>query len=263
MKGSIPETCIDPDLECDIDRILNQKNVPVMKIEHQGRTLWLKQPKKTGSRRIHGLSYFVTRLKGLMPVEKKSSAQALRYEVAKLQRLKEKGIPVPDLIGYTDRYFIMADTGCDLRTCLRKKELSQAAAETVFENCVCLLSLIHSKNEFHGGSQIKNYTIKDDRVYAIDFEDSFSEKYRLNDIQFRDLILLLISLPSLGYEVDYRSLIDIYRTRSKNCHVDADARRIAGKLNVIVNILDMDMVYSRVSRDVKNTLRLLKALQRL
>ena len=263
MKNLDPMTTLDQELQKDIDRILTEKNKSVMGVEYKGRHLWLKQSKQTRSKGIQRLGYSVTRLKTLLPVEKKSAQKAMHFEVAKLQRLSQKGLQVPKVIGYNDRYFVMTDTGHDLHTYLKNDKFSLSYIESILEKCVTLLSRIHNAGEYHAGPQIKNYTIKNDRLYAIDFEDSFPGNCSLKDLLFRDLILFLISLSSLGRQVDYKSLVNIYKSLTRNNEIDTYAKKIAGRLNFIVKILETDTIYKQVSQDVRDACHLLKALQNL
>ena len=81
----------------------------------------------------------------------------------------------------------------------------------VFEKIIAALAKLHNLKAFHGSSQIKNFTYEEGQISFIDFEESFTQEVDIEELQFRDLFLFLLSLSRLDREFDYeKTLTQIY-----------------------------------------------------
>lgn len=185
------------ELEISILNEIEKNNNDIIKHNFNNEIVWIKRPRKTASNIFHQMAYNITKIKGLMPVEKKSKEQTLVHEVSKIQRLHKKGIKVPEVLGSNNNVFVLEDTGITIKSYLKNKELNRNIFESKLKETLKVLIEMHLKDEYHAGPQVKNYTIKNGIVYAIDFEDSFDSRFSLTDIQFRDFFLFLFSLTEL------------------------------------------------------------------
>ncbi|MDR2879102.1 MAG: hypothetical protein LBV03_04225, partial [Fusobacteriales bacterium] len=75
------------------------------------------------------------------------------------------------------------------------------------------LSRLHYKNNAHGGSQIRNFTIKNEKISLIDFEEKIPEKY-IDEFKIRDLLVFILSLQKAGFEPDVKNICEIYKEKT-------------------------------------------------
>ena len=249
------------ELENIVEDVIKNNKQDVIQAKFDNNIIWIKRPRESKSNLLHKLSYSITKIKGLMPVESKTKDEALYKEVSKLKRLKEKNINVPKVLACREDLFVLEDTGTTIKSYLKSDSINSETLESTLEKTVKTLSLIHNNNEYHAGPQIKNYTIKNDIISAIDFEDSFNENINLKDIQFRDFFLFLVSLTELNKEVNYKEIINIYQKETNNPTVDKELKDIALKLNFLIKIVENKFLNKLFSKDVINNYNLFKTLQ--
>lgn len=257
------EFYFDKQLESSIYDLIKEKKSKVLKIDHGDSFVWLKRSRATKSNLLLKVMSSICDIKGLMSVESKTKEEALCYEVSKLQYFKRSGIPVPEVIGCNKEFFALENTGRNIRSYLRDENVSNIESENTIEKCLNILSSMHNMGEYHAGSQVKNYTIKDDTVSAIDFEDSFSNSMNINDIQYRDIFLFLVSLTDLKREINYKEIIDIYKSNTNNKTIDQELKKSAWKLNFLTKIIEINAINNRVGNDAIYSYNLIKGLQKL
>ncbi|XOB61116.1 hypothetical protein ACMC56_10920 [Campylobacterota bacterium DY0563] len=251
------------ELEEKILNIIENNKEFILHIEHDNKFYWLKRSSKSDSSLIHKLIYKTTKAKGLMPVVPSEKESVLYHEVTKLQRLKKKNINVPEVVACQKDFLVLEDKGVNLRKYIRHTQLETSKVEELIKKTVNVLAQIHNANEYHAGSQIKNYTLQDDLISAIDFEDKFSNDISLHDIQFRDFFLFLVSLSDLKKELDYKEIINIYKKLTKNETIDKELKVVANKFNFLAKIIETKFIYNKVSKDVINNYKLIRTLQEL
>lgn len=257
------EFYFDKQLESRIQDLLKEKQSKVFKLDHGDSFVWLKKSRATKSNLLLKVVSSVCNIKGLMSVESKTKEEALCYEVSKLQSFKKSGIPVPEVVGCNKEFFVLENTGRNIRSYLRDENVSDIESENTIEKCLNILSSIHNMGDYHAGSQVKNYTIKDDIVTAIDFEDSFSSSININNIQYRDIFLFLVSLADLKREINYKEIIDIYKSNTNNKTIDQELKKAAWKLNFLTKMIEVNAINRRVGNDAIYSYNLIKDLQKL
>ncbi|MFM2479867.1 phosphotransferase [Celerinatantimonas sp. YJH-8] len=233
----------------------NHKKIDQLEIDHE--KVWVKRSESTHSNLFHRLVYRMTKLKILMPVENKTPSESLHFEANKLRFLAQQGIPVPEVIGYDTHFLYLSDSGTDLRDYLKQTVLTQGEKEIIITKALKVLCAIHNNGCYHAGAQIKNYTIQDDQVSAIDFEDSFSDKYRLEDIQFRDFFLFLFSLASFNNNIIYQEVIELYRSLTGNSDTRDRLKNMARKTTPLLKSIDFISARSYLGHDVMSVCALL------
>ena len=263
MHGRNAQFYFDKELESKAQDLLKENKSDVFKLTHDNNSVWLKNSRETKSHLPLKITSSIFNIKGLIPVEYKTKKESLCYEVSKLQALKKGGIPVPSVIGCNEQFFILEDTGKNIRSYLKDKNISDVESENTIEKCLNILSSIHNMGNYHAGSQVKNYTIKDNIVTAIDFEDSFPSSVSINDIQYRDIFLFLVSLTGLRRDIDYKEIIEIYKRNTNNKTIDQELKQAAWKLNFLIKIVELDSIYNRASQDTLCSYNLIKGLQQL
>ena len=232
----------------------------IFSVEHSGERYWIKKGRSTGSKGIHALGYRLTGLPFLRPVEKKSAAEAAAFEAAKLQRLHARGLNVPEVVYRGKGVFAMRDTGKGVAEALKRVERERA--DRWLSGVVETLASLHRQGEYHGASQIRNFTVDDaGKVSIIDFEESFEAEADLRALQFRDLFLLLYSLHRQKHETDYPALLEAYMERSGNRDFSDELSALYRRFRPLAALVAVEGVRRRLGSDAEILHRLFESLR--
>lgn len=248
----------------NIHSIINkeiQKNpkIEIFNIIFNSKKLWVKRARKTGSNLFHKLIYKLTKNPLLVPVQDKNPKDSIKYEADKLARLYELNISVPQLIDKKDNYFIIEDCGSTVAHLFYHDQI-----EDQMELCkkvIVQLATLHNMKEFHGGSQIKNFTYRDEKIYFIDFEESFDSSIDIGELQFRDLFLFLFSIQKMNIDADHHLLIEHYNKLTKKTDTIKKLHSLVEKVSGLMKILENKYVWKMVDKDTKSVYRLFKKLK--
>jgi tRNA A-37 threonylcarbamoyl transferase component Bud32 len=241
--------------------IKNNPKREIFNIETEGKKVWVKRARKTGSNLLHKIAYMITKNPIVIPVENKTPQKALKFESSKLKLLHTLSIPVPRVIEITDNYFILEDCGPTMHRLISKRRLSNPSE--VLEKIITQLTLLHNMDQFHGGSQIKNFTYKDGKIYFIDFEESFSRSIKIEELQFRDLFLFLFSISKLNIEINYENLIKKYINLTKKTDVIEKFHILSSKVNFLMKLIENKTIWNLIDSDTKSVYRLLAQLRNI
>jgi len=233
----------------------------IFNIEYDNKKIWVKRAGKTGSNLLHHAAYKITKQPILIPVENKTPHETLIYESSKLQKLYHLSIPVPKVINITDDYFVMEDCGHVLRYLIKNDLVCNI--EDVSIKIIKKIASLHNKGVYHGASQIKNIVYKDDEIFFIDFEESFNQAIRVDDLQFRDLFLFLFSLCKEKADINYKSLIQSYIDITGNIDVIKKFANLVSTISVLMKIIQNKTVWYILDRDTKSVYRLLRQIERV
>lgn len=171
------------------------------------RPVWVKQARRHENPFgwwAQRLAYGMSGLLLLLPPERMTNNR-VDFEASTLRRLAGLGVPVPEVLHQEADYFVMADCGASLAQFLKDRP----DASVWIDKALVELRGLHALGLAHGGAQVKNFTIKDGRVYLIDFEESIPQA-RLADFQLRDVFLFMLSLERLGHDPDLPRLCRVY-----------------------------------------------------
>lgn len=136
------------------------------------------------------------------------------HEAIKLVNLKKYDLNVPEVFFSCSNFFILEDCGERLKDFLKKPEIYNKI--DYLKKAISSIANLHNLGFAHGGSQIRNFTIDNDNIFMIDFEEIIPEEY-ISDIQIRDVLIFLISLSNLEIEdEDYHALLKEYDKVSNN-----------------------------------------------
>lgn|GEM_PF-773222 len=264
LKNKIEDFFKTKDLKKAISKAIeNDKTSEVFKFELDEKSYWIKRARPSDSSFFHRVFYSLFKMKGMMPAQKKTKEETVYFEVNKLIYFKSLNIPVPEVVACNKEFFVIEDSGTTIRDYVKKTNLTDTQLNEVLGKTVQLIATIHNKSQYHGGSQIRNYTIKDGMIFAIDFEDSFSDKHELKQLQYRDFFLFLVSLSELKREIDYSKIINIYKELTNNTTIDKELKTIALRLNFLVKLIEFKPLRKYLSKDVIYNYNLVKALQNL
>ncbi len=244
-----------------VKKIKNDPKCEIFNIKTEGEKVWVKRARKTGSNLLHKIAYMITKNPIVIPVENKIPQKALKFESSKLKLLHTLSIPVPRVIEITDNYFILEDCGRNIHRLISKKRLSNPSE--VLEKSIVQLALLHNTDQFHGGSQIKNFTYKDGKIYFIDFEESFSRDIDIEELQFRDLFLFLFSISKLNMEINYENLIRKYIDLTKKKDVIEKFHTLSSKVNFLMKLVENKTIWNLIDKDTKSVYRLLQDLKKI
>lgn len=243
------------------NRLEKDPMLEIFSIEYQGQKVWVKRARKTGSNLFHHLVYKLTKNPLAKPVENKNPKEALKFESSKLKALYELDIAVPKVIHVTENYFVLEDCGPTIEYYIKKNLLDDTMH--MLENIITELATLHNKNEFHGGSLLRNFTYKDEKIYFIDFEESFDEESDMKELQFRDLCLFLFSISKAKIEADYQSLLIKYIDLTNNKEVIQKFHELVSKVSFLIKLVENKTIWNNLGKDGKSVFRLLKELKNI
>ena len=159
---------------------------------------WLKKARATKPDKIQKFFYKFFPFELLIPPIVKSSKEALLYEISKLEKFKELGVNTPVIAYKCEDFFVLEDSGNSVNAYLRNKDISEDRFYFFVDKLIFELSKIHNFSQFHGGSQLRNFTFKDDKVFVLDFEESFEASVDIKTLQYRDFLLFLLSFIKIN-----------------------------------------------------------------
>jgi len=232
----------------------------IFKKNFDNRDLWVKFARPTGSNLFHRFIYRLTKNPILIPVKTKSSLETLQYEVKKLKDLHSKSIQVPLIVHDNDDFFVLEDCGKTVHEQIKYNliaNIDELLIKTIDE-----LAKLHNLNEYHGASQIKNFTYDNSKVYLIDFEESFDDTQDLKTLQFRDLFLFMFSVSKYNVDVDYIKLIQLYIDKTDNRDFFGRFSKLVSSVNFLMKIIELKFIWKILDNDTKSIYKLLKRLQK-
>ena len=227
---------------------------------------WLKKARATKPDKIQKFFYKLFPFELLIPPIVKSSKEALLYEISKLEKFKELGINVPKVVLKNSDYFILEDSGKSVNRILKNKNIIEKDFYFYIDLALFELAKIHNCNSFHGGSQLRNFTFKDGKVFAIDFEESFQDNVDIKKLQYRDFLLFLLSflkLKKLNFKIDYERIINKYLELSSNFEFKNKLIIFSKRLRFFSWLYEKDFIKKRVGSDVKYFFELIEILNKM
>ena len=242
-------------------RFKENPKLEIFDIVFNDKKYWVKKARKTGSNFFHKLVYALNKNPLLAPVEDKDAYKALRHETAKLERLYELNMPVPKLIRQTDSYFIIEDRGATVAHLFYHHQIEDTLI--VCKKIISQLANLHNMGEYHGGSQIKNFTYENNQIFLIDFEESFHATIKLEDLQFRDLFLLFFSLQKMRIDVDFVLLINLYKQLTGKPDIEERFQTLAGKVSILMKIMHNKYIWKILDKDSKSVYAMMKQFKNL
>lgn len=127
----------------------------------------------------------------------------LDFEASRLGRLAAAGEAVPRVLARAPGFMVLEYVGNTLEQSL----FPMARAEIISHLMAAIddLARFHAAGHWHGGSQVKNMTLKNGRLFRIDFEEDLGEYLPLSVAQAYDLVLLVNSSTLLCNLEEYAS----------------------------------------------------------
>jgi len=235
----------------------------IFSLIYQDKKYWVKKARATIPNKIQNYFYIFLPLKLLIPSLFKNKKEALEYEVSKIEKFKSLGINVPNMLYKCEEFFILEDSGKSVNAFLRDENISKEKFNYFVEKLLIELSKIHNLKEFHGGSQTRNFTYKNEKVFVIDFEESFSENVNIKSLQYRDFLLFLLSFIKIKepkFEVDYEFILRKYEDLTENKDIIKELKKFSKRLSFFIWLSEISFVKKRIGTDVINFFKLFKIL---
>lgn len=215
-----------------IEEELTQHTERVFKTTYQNTSCYVKRriaTKRNVYHRFLHVLYYLTRIPFFAVTVADIHQNVCTYEAKKIMRLYQAGIHVPRVLCQTDDYLVIEDCGPSLSKII---SLEPENTQYYLKMAIETLAKLHQTGECHGGSQIRNFTYKDGKVYLIDFEEII-DKNDFEGMILRDIILFLMSLTS--NHISEYSIFDLISDYEKTSGISIQKRLLnfAGHLKFI------------------------------
>ena len=197
-----------------------KSNPRVFKYDINGKIVYVKKRERNKRHFGHILQniiYKITKNPMLIPTVLSKNENEVLFETEKMLKLKNDEVNIPDILFSCEDYFVMSDTGESLKEHIKSHiEKKNYYVEKALEE----LCRLHYKNNAHGGSQIRNFTIKNEKISLIDFEEKIPEKY-IEEFKIRGILVFILSLQKAGFDPDIKKICEIYEEKtSKEVYED-------------------------------------------
>ncbi|RXK12256.1 kinase [Halarcobacter mediterraneus] len=254
----------DKDFETLVKQEFKNSQKEIFSLEYQNKKYWIKKGRKTSSNIFHKIFYRLLPFEVLIPVETKTAVESILFETTKLKKFDTLGVDVPKVIASNEEFFVLSDCGRDIYGYLKYSDASQKQFDLYLKKYILALGNIHNLNEYHGGAQSRNFTYSQNKVFAIDLEDSFDKSVDIITLQFRDLLLLLLSMSKIkNYDFSYKEIVYLYVEETNNSHFINKLKDLSKSLRFLIFLYNKDFIKNIMPRDLKDFCRLLKELEEL
>ena len=227
---------------------------------------WLKKARATAPNKIQNFFYRFLPFELLIPPLVKDRKEALEFETSKIENFEKLEINVPKIPYKCEDFFVLEDSGVSVNSLLRDENISKEKFYYFVDKLLVELSKIHNNNEYHGGSQTRNFTYKDEKVFVIDFEESFSSNVDIKSLQYRDFLLFILSFIKIKepkFEMDYEFILNRYEELTSNKEIIQRLKKFSKKLSFLIWFSELSLIKKRLGTDVLNFFKLFKILNSL
>ena len=235
----------------------------IFSFNYKDEKYWLKKARETAPNKIQKFFYKFLPFELLIPPLVKDKKEALKFETSKIEKFEKLGINVPKISYKCENFFVLEDSGISVNSLLRDENISKEKFYYYVDKLLIELSKIHNINEFHGGSQTRNFTYKDEKVFVIDFEESFSSNVDIKSLQYRDFLLFILSFIKIKepkFEVDYEYILNKYEELTSSKEIIQRLKKFSKKLGFFIWFSELSLIKKRLGSDVINFFKLFKIL---
>lgn len=179
-----------------VARALESNRARVVRMEYEGRVVWVKRAvhtKKKYGHRLQDALARVLRIDLLRLTCDVSGRETLVREAAIIRALAAKGARVPEVLGVGEDWLALSDLGESLR---RQLDRAGDAAElrTIALAAAYAVKKLHAINAWHGNPLVRNLAGTVDLIGFIDFEEDPAKHMNRASCRTRDILLFLFSL---------------------------------------------------------------------
>lgn len=183
-------------MDLAVERALRGSRSRVVRLEFDGRVVWVKRAVATKVKRTHRLQDATARLLriDLMRFTCDVSGQAtLEREAAIIRALAAKGVRVPEVLAIGPGWLAIGDLGESLR-----RQMDRAASpgelRAIASAAAGAVKRLHASGAWHGNPLVRNMAGELDRIGFLDFEEDPALHMGEDSLLARDLLLFLFSL---------------------------------------------------------------------
>lgn len=176
----------------------------------------------------------------------------IHFEAERLRTLKKAGLHVPTVYTETTHYMVMEHCGESIAHTLKHTPQNTQ----LFYKIVDSLIALHTADQWHGGAQMRNLTIKNNTIYRIDFEENTGNAMPLAMAQaydvlqsFNSMALLLNANVELGSD-----LLSYYLDKIKNPEIQRYLQRTNRYFQVLRKATVLLSKRRKQSKDVRRIL---------
>ena len=162
----------------------------------------------------------------------------------------------------------MSDTGESLKNYvndqIEKQKIKDKYEQDVFkeeyvQRALDTLIKLHNTGNAQGGCQIRNFTIKDEVISLIDFEEVIPTQH-MKTFQKRDFLLFVLSLQRSGFNPNIRKLSDYYMDNTEYKTLYSELREFLLKFKWLY-FLEWKIFKKIRMKDVRDFLLIIKMVE--
>ena len=247
-----------------------KKEDRVCSYEIDGNKVYVKKREKQKKLRhvFQGILQKITREPMLILSVLPASENEVLFESGKIKELEKQGVSVPHILEVTENYFIMSDTGESLKNYvndqIEKQKIKDKYEQDVFkeeyvQRALDTLIKLHNTGNAQGGCQIRNFTIKDEVISLIDFEEVIPTQH-MKTFQKRDFLLFVLSLQRSGFNPNIRKLSDYYMDNTEYKTLYSELREFLLKFKWLY-FLEWKIFKKIRMKDVRDFLLIIKMVE--
>ena len=247
-----------------------KKEDRVCSYEIDGNKVYVKKREKQKKLRhvFQGILQKITREPMLILSVLPASENEVLFESNKIKELEKQGVSVPHILEVTENYFIMSDTGESLKNYvnnqIEKQKIKDKYEQDVFkeeyvQRALDTLIKLHNTENAQGGCQIRNFTIKDEVISLIDFEEIIPTQH-MKTFQKRDFLLFVLSLQRSGFNPNIRKLSDYYMDNTEYKTLYSELREFLLKFKWLY-FLEWKIFKKIRMKDVRDFLLIIKMVE--
>ena len=247
-----------------------KKEDRVCSYEIDGNKVYVKKREKQKKLRhvFQGILQKITREPMLILSVLPASENEVLFESNKIKELEKQGVSVPHILEVTENYFIMSDTGESLKNYvndqIEKQKIKDKYEQDVFkeeyvQRALDTLIKLHNTGNAQGGCQIRNFTIKDEVISLIDFEEVIPTQH-MKTFQKRDFLLFVLSLQRSGFNPNIRKLSDYYMDNTEYKTLYSELREFLLKFKLLY-FLEWKIFKKIRMKDVRDFLLIIKMVE--
>lgn len=247
-----------------------KKEDRVCSYEIDGNKVYVKKREKQKKLRhvFQGILQKITREPMLILSVLPTSENEVLFESNKIKELEKQGVSVPHILEVTENYFIMSDTGESLKNYvndqIEKQKIKDKYEQDVFkeeyvQRALDTLIKLHNTGNAQGGCQIRNFTIKDEVISLIDFEEVIPTQH-MKTFQKRDFLLFVLSLQRSGFNPNIRKLSDYYMDNTEYKTLYSELREFLLKFKWLY-FLEWKIFKKIRMKDVRDFLLIIKMVE--
>ncbi len=221
-----------PALQQHVEQLLSQQKARSFSTEWQGQKVWIKQNEAAVSRFIPLLTTMISKVSSNpLYYPTLEPRLPLQREAHRLNLLRDKGFPVPQVLLSRENYLVMTDIGPSVKYWLTEAGIPALERQRVLMACAAALAELHQQNRWHGRPALRDLCWDGKQIGFIDFEEDPHQYLSIDQCMARDVLIFVHGLYRYLPESDPAILLAISEyQRLAPGRVWRDALQTAGQM---------------------------------